>query len=325
MHKKIKLIKIASEYGAGTRGASLGIEALKLASITRKSDLFTKFDNSSIPVPKKGLLKRPKNRFAKHSSIIAKLYTNIASCVALAVSQNVFTIVLSGDHSSSGGVMAGLAKAHPEAKIGVIWIDAHADIHSPYTTPSGNIHGMPVATALGYNHQDIKINAVNEKAASDWEKMCSVSGKKGIIRPEHLVYVSLRDTEPEEDNIIDKHNIKVFDPQTISKITIENVVRQITQHLSECDYWYISFDVDSLDDTISRGTGTPAPDGLHLEEARYLLKKLINNPKTICFEITEINPLLDNKNRMAEVVFELLEDCYKVLRKRLDLDKRKIV
>lgn len=317
MQKKIKLLKIPSEYGAGTRGASLGIEALRIASITRKSDLFTKLDVSTISVPKKNLLKRPKSKVAKYSGVISKLYTKIANSVAQISSSVPFLFVLSGDHSSAGGVMAGLAKAFPDKTMGVIWIDAHADIHSPYTTPSGNLHGMPVATALGFTHKEIKVNEVNEKTSSEWEAMCLASGKKGILKPEHLVYIGIRDTEPEEDNIIDAHRIKKYDSQMIRRITIESVVKQTIEYLSPCDYWYISFDVDSLDDTISRGTGTPAANGLLIEEARYLLKKLLAHPKTICMEITEINPLLDNKNRMAEVAFELLEDCYKVVKKRI--------
>ncbi|MCS7076257.1 MAG: arginase [Bacteroidia bacterium] len=317
MQKKLKLLKIPSEYGAGTRGASLGIEALRMASIMRKSDLFTKLDTSTVSIPKKNLLKRPKSKVAKYSGVISKLYLKIASSVAQMLSSSPFLFVLSGDHSSAGGVMAGLAKAFPNKTMGVIWIDAHADIHSPYTTPSGNLHGMPVATALGFNHKEIKVNEVNDKVNSDWEVMCHASGRKGILKPEHLVYIAIRDTEPEEDNIIDAHKIKKYDSQMIRRITIENVVKQTVDYLSVCDYWYISFDVDSLDDTISRGTGTPSTNGLLIEEARYMLKKFLSHPKAICLEITEINPLLDNKNRMAEVAFELLEDCYKVVKKRI--------
>jgi arginase len=316
MQKKIKLLKIPSEYGAGTRGASLGIDALRIASIMRKSDLFTKLDTSTITVPKKNLLKRSKSKVAKYSGVISKLYSKIAASVALTASTSPFLFVLSGDHSSAGGVMAGLAKAFPNKTMGAIWIDAHADIHSPYTTPSGNLHGMPVATALGFSHKEIKINEVNQKAEADWEAMCLASGRKGILKPENLVYIGIRDTEPEEDDIMDAHKIKKYDSQMIRRITIENVVKQTMEYLAHCDYWYVSFDVDSLDDTISRGTGTPAANGLLIEEARYLLKKLLANPKVICMEITEINPLLDNKNRMAEVAFELLEDCYKVIKKR---------
>ncbi|MCS7028437.1 MAG: arginase [Bacteroidia bacterium] len=317
MQKKIKLLKIPSEYGAGTRGASLGIEALRMASIMRKSDLFSKLDTSTISVPKKNLLKRPKNKVAKYSGVISKLYLKIAASVAQIISNSPFLFVLSGDHSCAGGVMAGLAKAFPNKTMGVIWIDAHADIHSPYTTPSGNIHGMPVATALGFSHKEIKVNEVNHKVETDWQTMCYASGRKGILKPEHLVYIAIRDTEPEEDNVIDAYKIKKYDTQMIRRVTIENVVKQTIEYLSPCDYWYVSFDVDSLDDTISRGTGTPAANGLLIEEARYLLKKLLAHPKTICLEIAEINPLLDNKNRMAEVAFELLEDCYKVVKKRI--------
>jgi len=148
--RKAKLLLIRSELGAGTRGASMGIDALKIAAIDLGSDYFRRHDDVEIVDENWLLLEKVKFKYAKRIRGIIKIYERISKNVARVLKKpGTFPIVLSGDHSSAGGTIAGIKAAYPDQSIGVVWIDAHADLHSPYTTPSGNMHGMPLAAALG--------------------------------------------------------------------------------------------------------------------------------------------------------------------------------
>jgi arginase len=151
--KNIKLIEVPSEIGAGTRGASLGIEALKIAALDFMSNFFIHFPSEKIPTENKLLYEPIESPYAKRIKGIASIFDKVSKAVAETVKGNFFPVVLSGDHSVSGATIAGLKMAKPKSKLGVIWIDAHADLHTPYTTPSGNMHGMPLATALAIDNE----------------------------------------------------------------------------------------------------------------------------------------------------------------------------
>jgi arginase len=216
--------------------------------------------------------------------------------------------ILSGDHSSANALISGIKDVYANSRIGVIWIDAHADLHSPYTTPSGNIHGMPIAALMGQDHREMGKNQPKEITKTFWEALKRL-GRRRIspkIQGRDLVFISLRSTETEEQKIIEKENIRVFDPETIKRDGIAQVTNQAILHLRNCEYIYVSFDVDSLDSSISLGTGTPVKNGLSLEEATYLLKLFSQLSNLKGLEITEINPLLDEAKPMQKVIADLL-------------------
>ena len=190
--------------------------------------------------------------------------------------------------------------AKPKNRLGVIWIDAHADLHSPYTTPSGNMHGMPLATALVEDNIENQVHYPDEKTVTLWNQLKNIGKITPKIRPEDIVFIALRDFEKEEEHIIKKYNIKVNTVQEVRRKGVENVVRQTLMHLSNCDDIYVSFDVDCLDSSISRGTGTPVSNGLREREAEDMLASLMQNHKICCFEITEVNPTLDKENLLAD-------------------------
>jgi arginase len=224
-----------------------------------------------------------------------------------------FPIVLAGDHSTGGATISGIKMANPKRKLGVIWIDAHADLHTPYTTPSGNMHGMPLAIALNEDNKACKVHEVDDKTVDYWEKLKNIGKISPKINPEDIVFIALRDFEKEEETLIKKHNIKVIPVAEVRRKGVEQVVRQTLLNLNHCDDIYISFDVDSLDSGISRGTGTPVPNGLREKEAEDLLASLMQNHKICCFEITEVNPTLDKENLMAEIAFNILQRCVNIL------------
>jgi arginase len=311
--KNIKLIEVPSEIGAGTRGASLGIEAIKIAALDFMSNFFIHFPSETIPHENKLLYEPIESPYAKRIKGIAAIYERLSKSVSDSMKNNFFPVVLSGDHSTAGATIAGIKMAKPKCKLGVIWIDAHADLHTPYTTPSGNIHGMAMAVSIGKNNEECAVHQVDDVTAKYWNQLKNMGKVTQKVLPEDVVFISLRDYEKEERHLIEKYDMKVVTTKEVRNKGAENVVRAVLRYLADCTDIYISFDVDSLDASISRGTGTPVSNGLKEREAEDLISKFMQNRKVCCFEITEVNPTLDKENLMAEIAFNILQRSVNVL------------
>jgi arginase len=241
------------------------------------------------------------------------MYDRVSKAVSDTFKNNFFPLVISGDHSTAGGTIAGIKFAKPKSRLGVIWIDAHADLHTPYTTPSGNLHGMPLSASIGEDNEESKVHDLDEKTKKEWNQLKNFGKISPKVLPEDIVFISLRDFEKEEKYLIDKHGMKVITTAEFRKKGVENVVRALTKLLNDCTDIYVSFDVDCLDSSISKGTGTPVSNGLREREAEDLVSKLMQNPKICCFEITEVNPTLDKENLMSEIAFNILQRSVNVL------------
>jgi len=311
--RNIKIIEVKSEIGAGTRGASLGVDAMQIAALDFMSNFFVNFPTELVETENKLLYEPVQSPYAKRIHGIYTMYDRVSQAVNDTLKSGLFPLVLAGDHSTAGGTIAGIKMAKPKNRLGVIWIDAHADMHTPFTTPSGNMHGMPLATALGEDNIENKLHEVDEKTKDWWNKLKNIGKIQPKILPEDIVFIALRDYEKEEEALIKKHNIKVIPVQEVRKKGVENIVRQALMHLSNCDDIYVSFDVDSLDSSISRGTGTPVSNGLKEREVEDILASLMQNHKICCFEITEVNPTLDKENLMAEIAFNILQRSVNIL------------
>jgi arginase len=309
----IKLIEVPSEIGAGTRGASLGIDAIKIAGLDFMSNFFVHFPSERIESENNLLFEPIQSPYAKRIHGVLNMYERISKSVCDCMKNNFFPVVLSGDHSNAGGTIAGIKMAKPKSKLGVIWIDAHADLHTPYTTPSGNMHGMPIATAIAEDNLECKVHEVDEKTVKIWNQLKTIGKINQKVLPEDVVFISLRDFEKEEKHLIEKHGIKVIPTSEVRRNGAENVSRKVLRYLSDCTDIYVSFDVDSLDSSISRGTGTPVGNGLREREAEDLISKFMQNRKVCCFEITEVNPTLDKENLMAEIAFNILQRSVNIL------------
>ncbi|MEO9869138.1 arginase [Ekhidna sp.] len=309
---KIQIVEVRSEFGAGTRGASLGIDAIKLASAKLGSNFFSKYPTQIVDLGNhQALFEEEENRTAKYIEEIHKVEIKVCDTIAQ-LSSTKFPIVLAGDHSSGGGTLSGIKKANPTKRIGAVWIDAHADLHTPYTTPSGNVHGMPLAMSLSADNKENAVNELTPKVSMLWEKMKNVGLDGPKLNPEDIVFIALRDTELPEDSFIEKHGIKVFKVEEVREKTTKTIVEETLKYLKDCDLICISFDVDSMDpDDVSWGTGTPVPGGLTKEEAVEINRGLIENPKIASWEMVEVNPLLDKENAMGEAAFEILEAVVK--------------
>lgn len=318
MTKNIHLILNSSELGAGTRGASLGPAAIQVAAREIGSDFFGDKKITRI-TDRNHLLDLPTIfPFSKRIDGIVDVATDLVEQVSKVIESKGFPLVLAADHSSAAFTIGGIKKAYPNKKLGVIWIDAHGDLHSPYTTPSGNIHGMPLAIALGLDNLEMKRNELDEKSYSYWENLKQLAGASPLFQPESLVFIGVRDTEKEEEYLMDKYGIRNVKVEEVRQKGVDQIVNETVAFLSACDIIYVSFDVDSMDpDLTSYGTGTPVKNGLTIEEARSLLVQFTQDTKTVCLEVVEVNPCLDNKkNKMAEIAFDLIQSVADSLSKK---------
>lgn len=301
--KAVRLILAKFDTGAGKKGAADGPEALlkELKKVHVEFDDVTQMDN--VPVSGNG-----QHPFCKNIEVLTDNSIQLCQLVYQSRLDGKLPVIFSGDHSNAIGGLSGLKCAHPDKRIGVIWVDAHADLHSPYTTPSGNMHGMPLAVLLGTDNLSKAHNAISESEKQAWDKLKSIGPNQIMpkIEPGDLVFIGLRDAEPEEWSLIDELGIRFFEPADFKAHGIYYAINHALKHLDHCDLIYVSFDVDSMDPELADGTGTPVKDGLSKVEAESVMKSFLNHPKLGAFEVTEINPGLDKKSKkMAELTAEI--------------------
>ena len=315
--KIIKIIKNRSDIGAGTRGADLGVDAIEIAAIVKDNHFFNEHPFEDIPTHNESIYNKDKNSFAKRIGHVLEQCTRVANTIERNLRQDFFPLLLSGDHSSALGTISGIKTAFPNKRLGVIWIDAHADLHSPHTSPSGNIHGMPLSAALNDDNLDCQINEPLPETLLYWNGMKNIGTAGAKLLPQDLIYFGVRDTEEPEDRQIEKLGIRNYMVHEIRYRKLEVCMQEAIEKLAPCDMIYISFDVDSMDcDMISHGTGTPVPKGFDQYEIINIINALIKTQKVICIEFVEINPLLDTKgNKMAETAFEVLDEIGNTLKK----------
>ncbi len=318
MSKSIAFVINDSEISAGTRGASLGPGAMRVVDHNEKEFLFGKYPNVFVKT-ENHLLDQPTDLvWGKRADGLAKVYESVAHTVEEQRSLNDFVVVVAADHGSAGGTIAGLKMANPDFRLGVLWIDAHGDLHTPYTTPTGNMHGMPLATALNEDNLESKQNNPKKETVKFWDQMKNVGDIAPKIQADDLAFIGLRDLEEPEVELMERKGIKNIAVKELREVGVEAIIDRLEKKFADCDEIYLSFDVDSMDPKIvSHGTGTPVDDGLSPEESRTLLKHFAAHPKVKCIEFVEVNPCLDEKtNRMAEVAYDLMKDVVKTAEKK---------
>lgn len=315
MKKAISLLINRSEITAGTRGASLGPDAIRTAARSKKSTFFNQYKVVEITDQNQALDLPTIFSNARYVDAYAKVFTEVSSVVMGELNKGCFPFILAGDHGSGAATIAGIKKAFPSKRLGVIWIDAHGDLHTPYTTPSGNMHGMPLAIALGDDNLECRVNQPSPEEIDYWNAL-KAQFDGDFVLPEDLVFIALRDTESQEDALIDRLGVAVYSVDEVRKIGAAELAKQVlNEKLSDCDVIYVSFDVDSMDPQLtSFGTGTPVKNGLSPQEAKTLLTTFAADERMSCLECVEVNPCLDNQlNRMAELAFEIIESTVKVI------------
>lgn len=305
--KEIKIIEVKSEIGAGTRGASLGVGAMKIASLDLNSDFFKQYQSIEVENVNELLFDGAKHSYAKFIDGVVIMEERVCLEVYETIFDGFFPLIMAGDHSTAYGTICGIKKAYPKKRLGVVWIDAHADFHTPYTTQSGNMHGMALAMACGIDNLECKVNDPRGETLEYWEQIKDVGMPGPKILPEDIVYIAVRDLEKPENYLVNKYNINFIETEEVKKLGPLVMAQRALEMLDHCDFIYVSFDVDSIDSRFSTGTGTPVPNGLTVDEAKALNVALAKDPKVCVWEIAEVNPTLDTENRMAESAFEILQ------------------
>ena len=317
MKEKIKIIEVKSEIGAGTRGASLGVEAMKIASLDLKSDLFRQYESVEVENVNELLFDGAQHAYAKFIDGVLIMEERVCLEVYETIFDEFFPLIMAGDHSTSYGTICGIKKANPKLRLGVIWIDAHADLHTPYTTPSGNMHSMPLAMACDIDNLECKVNNVKGETIEYWEEIMNVGLAGAKMYPEDIVYIGVRDLEKPENYLVNKYGMGFLTVEDVKKKGADKVAEEALKLLDHCDLIYVSFDVDAIDSRFSTGTGTPVPNGLTVDDAKVLNIALAKSPKVCAWEIAEVNPTLDTENRMAESAFEIMEATAKSISSRV--------
>ena len=281
----IHILGVPMDLGAGRRGVDMGPSALRLAKLAPvlKGLGHTLADLGNVNSPVAESV--PSTDALPYADVIAD--TCRETYITLkALPGGGFPIVLGGDHSISMGTVAGVSG---ERSTGVLWLDAHSDVNTPNTSPSGNIHGMPLAHLLG---------------AGD-ERLLSVWGGGAVVRPEDVVFIGLRSVDDDERTFIRDHGIKALTMKDIDTRGVADVAEEALAHLSHVEQVHLSFDADALDPSVAPGVGTPVPGGLSYREAHLLMELLADAKVVTSLDLVEVNPILDVQNKTAKVMVEM--------------------
>ncbi|WP_214702893.1 MULTISPECIES: arginase [unclassified Exiguobacterium] len=283
-------IHVPLRYGQGKLGVDQG--PMKLNELGMEKLLPKGAVNQTIRVLPESEIRENEEHLKRVDGVLHTV-TELAEVIDSEIRANRFPLIVGGDHSMAIGTLAGLAKTGP---FGVIWVDAHADLNTGDTSPSGNIHGMPLAAAMGMG--DIRLT--------------EVGGRDSKLSPNHLVYIALRDIDEGEINEINRLGIKVITVEEVRTRGVDVIMQEALSYLRErVDRFYISFDMDSLDASLVPGTGTPVDGGLTEVEAKAILKEAMQAEDLIAVELVELNPALDRDDMTAQLAYRLCETIIK--------------
>ncbi len=290
----IHIVGFPMDLGADRRGVDMGPSALRIADIDEKlmSLGYDVLDEGDIEVQVPEVLKILDPRL-KYLPEITRACEKLARTVKRVLTNGDFPLVLGGDHSMAIGTIAGVAGYCRAARkrLGVIWVDAHADINVPETSPSGNIHGMPVAASIGTGPREL----------------AEVGGKFRKLDPENIVMIGLRSVDEGERKLIRDSGIKAYTMTDIDKLGVYRVIVESLEYLqARTDHIHVSFDLDSVDPSIAMGVGTPVPGGLTYREAHVIMESIAECGTFGSMEVAEVNPILDHVNRSALFAADLV-------------------
>jgi arginase len=286
----VGIFGVPMDLGQGRRGVDMGPSAIRYArmeaAIEELGHPVTDLGNARVPIPE--LVESDES--VRHLDAVRAVCEEVAGRAEEVVSGGLFPIFLGGDHSISIGTVSGVARPFG-GRTGVIWLDAHADFNTPETSPSGNIHGMPLATLTGDGPADL----------------VEIGGPGASVRPEDVVLIGLRSVDLEERNLLRKAGARAYTMKEIDAYGVARVVRQAMKDLGHVDRVHLSFDLDVLDPEIAPGVGTPVRGGLTYREA-HLVMELINEAGVVSsLDVVEVNPILDVRNGTAALAVELVE------------------
>jgi arginase len=276
---RVDIIGVPMDLGASRRGVDMGPSAVRYAQLhdqLRSLGIERIEDHGNLHVPIREAVAEH-DKHAKYLDVIDRVCAELAALVESAVRDNGFPIVLGGDHSIAIGTLDGLKRARGKAA-GLIWVDAHSDINSPKSSPSGNVHGMPLWFAL----------------------------ERGYADPKRTVQIGLRDVEPGEKENLRNSGVKAFTMSDVDRLTMNRVMKEAIAIAGSDGPLHVSFDLDAIDPREAPGTGTPVKGGLSFREAHLAMEMLSESKKLGSIEMVEINPILDTRNSTATLAVGLI-------------------
>jgi arginase len=279
------------DLGQDRRGVDMGPSAIRYARIEAcLGDLghrVTDLGNAGVPIPETVVA----GEEVKHLAAVKSVCEEVSEQAATIVAEGMFPIFLGGDHAIAIGTVSGVARSASGVRTGLIWVDGHADFNTPATSPSGNIHGMPLATLTGHGHPDL----------------VGIGGPGASVRTEDVVIIGLRSVDVEEKRLLREAGVRAYTMKDIDAYGAARVVRSAIKSLMDVDRVHLSLDLDAVDPEIAPGVGTPVRGGLTYREA-HLLMELVNEAGIISsLDVVEVNPILDVKNGTATLAVELVE------------------
>ena len=290
----LTIIGVPMDLGQNRRGVDMGPSAIRYAGVVeRLTDLgHTVKDEGDILISQ--IRKEESSTTLRNLEQVIEANTALANKVHSVVEAGDFPLVLGGDHSIAIGTLAGLSDQYEN--LGVIWYDAHADLNTAETSPSGNIHGMPLAVSIGLGHKDL-VN-IREFAPK--------------IKPENIVIIGARSVDPGERELIREKGIKVFSMHEIDKLGMTEVMNQTITYFLErkVDGVHLSLDLDGLDPLYTPGVGTPVPGGISYRESHLAMEMLYSSHLISSAEFVEVNPILDEKNKTADTAVALMGSLF---------------
>lgn len=295
-YRAVSLIGVPTDVGAGARGASMGPEALRVAGLA------CALERQGVDVRDTGNLSGPANpwcqpvRGYRHLDEVVRWNKSLHEAVSGELRQDRIPIVLGGDHSLGIGSISAVAW-HCRAqgrRLRVLWLDAHTDFNTATLTPSGNVHGMPVACLCGYGP----------------DELINLGGPGPALMPSQLRMIGIRSVDPGERQFVHEAGLDVYDMRSIDEMGMRGVMQAALAQLSADEHLHVSFDVDFLDPDIAPGVGTAVRGGPTWREAQLCMEMLADTGRIGSLDIMEINPALDIHNRTAQVAVELVESLF---------------
>jgi arginase len=295
--KTVQIIGVPHDLGANMRGANMGPAAIRIAELDAKIAVlgYRVVDSGDVAVPVRETLPQS-SAGQKYLHEIRKVATDLELKVHGALAAGHVPIVLGGDHSIAIGTIAGASRFHRErgGKIGLIWVDAHADINTPETTPSGNIHGMPLAVALGDGHREL----------------VDIGGPGRKVDPGNVALIGIRQLDGLERDRLKQSGIRYFTMREIDERGMPAVMKEAIEVASRgTAAMHLSFDIDSIDPQHAPGVSTPVTGGLSYRETHLALEMLADTGRLCSIEFTEMNPLTDVAHKTAQLTVELVQSA----------------
>lgn len=294
--QQVVVLGVPMDLGQQRRGVDMGPSAVRYAGLfdqlVRLGHVVEDAGNIAVPVRDQAAVRAHYRTEEQHGGMrhLPEVYDAcrlIYEAAKLWASQPEIAIFLGGDHAIALGTVSGLTAGGP---CGLIWVDAHGDFNTPETSPSGNLHGMPVAALLGYGHPDL-VNLGHP-------------GPK--LRPEDVVMIGVRDLDAQERVALARSGVTVYTMRDVDELGMPTVIRRALSHLSHHTCLHLSLDMDALDPSEAPGVGTPVPGGLTYREAHLLMETVAESGKLVSLDVVEINPILDEGNRTAELAVALI-------------------